>query len=78
MDTANDTKQPEPAQALTTPPGSRFNYDTESGFIFDQRSGEWLTDMVETWELLDEYDKRGFGLGSCDPLGGISRPLPSR
>jgi hypothetical protein len=56
MNTENQNTQSKPdGQALSGPGGSRFHYDSESGYIYDQREHEWITDLVEAWELLETY-----------------------
>jgi hypothetical protein len=44
---------------LSDPAGSRFHYDSESGYIYDQREHAWITDLVEAWELLETYAELG-------------------
>ncbi len=56
MKTENQKTQLKPdGQALSDPAGSRFHYDSESGYIYDQREHAWITDLVEAWELLETY-----------------------
>jgi hypothetical protein len=68
MNTKNQNTQSKPdGQALSDPAGSRFHYDSESGYIYDQREHAWITDLVEAWELLATYAEREAkcAIGDC-------------
>lgn len=41
-----------------SPSGSRFAYDSESGYIFDTLKNEWIDELIEAGDLLNEYADR--------------------
>lgn len=54
----DDDKNSQRGKGLASSTGSRFAYDPESGYIYDTRNEEWMTELIEAEGLLNEYADR--------------------